>query len=259
MHDAHHQKPARLFLVLGAFFVTNALLAEFVGTKIFSLERTLGFEPVRLVIGGEVLSLNFTAGVLLWPFVFVMTDIVNEYYGRRGVRLLSLLGAGMILYAFAAVFAAMGLAPADFWATRATPAGPFDMELAFDSVFGQGLWIIAASLVAFLVSQVLDVRVFQLLKRRTGERMIWLRATGSTVVSQLVDSFIVLFIAFYLGADWSIRLVLSVCALNYAYKFCAAILMTPVIYAAHGAIERYLGPELAGRMRTVALREGASV
>jgi uncharacterized integral membrane protein (TIGR00697 family) len=155
----------------------------------------------------------------------------------------------MILYAFAMVSWAMRLVPADFWVVRETAHGPLDMERAFDGVFGQGLWIIAGSVIAFLVGQLVDVWTFHLVKRRTGERWIWLRATGSTVVSQLVDSFVVLFVAFYLGAGWDLSLVLAIGAMNYAYKFVVALAATPVIYLMHGAIERWLGPELAGELR----------
>jgi uncharacterized integral membrane protein (TIGR00697 family) len=256
MHDTHHHKPSRLFLVLGGFFITNTILAEFVGAKIFSLERTLGIAPLQLqTFIEQPLDLNLTAGVLLWPFVFVMTDIINEYYGKRGVRALSLLAIGMIVYAFATVYAIMQLEPADWWRTKQLADGStIDMERSFDAVFGQGLWIVIGSIVAFGVSQLLDVWVFQWLKRRTGERWIWLRATGSTVVSQLLDTFIVLWIAFGIGGTWSASMIASVALVNYTYKFCVALLMTPVVYAVHGAIERYLGSEIAGKMRAAALR-----
>jgi uncharacterized integral membrane protein (TIGR00697 family) len=181
--------------------------------------------------------------------VFVMTDVINEYFGMRGVRWLSYLAVGMILYAFAAVYGAMQLAPAEFWVVRETGAGPLDMELAFETIFGQGLWIIAGSITAFLIGQLVDVATFHAVKLRAGERWIWLRATGSTVVSQLVDSFVVLFVAFYLGAGWDLSLVLAIGAMNYAYKFVVALAATPVIYLMHGAIERWLGPELAGELR----------
>ncbi len=78
-------KATRLFIVLAGFFLTNALLAEFVGVKIFSLERTIGIEPVEWSLLGITGNLNFTAGVLLWPFVYEMTDVITEYHGPRGV------------------------------------------------------------------------------------------------------------------------------------------------------------------------------
>ncbi len=253
-----HDKSLRLFLLLAFFFVTNALLAEFIGVKLFSLERTFGQQPLELrLFSGRTLSFHLTAGVLLWPVVFVMTDIINEYFGARGVRLLSRLSVLMVLYSFGAVYAAIHLAPADFWVQREVGGQTIDMQRAFEGVFGQGLWIIAGSLTAFLVGQVVDVAVFHWVKRRTGERWIWLRATGSTVVSQFIDSFIVLYIAFGLGpAGWNAEQILEIGLVNYAFKFSAALLLTPVIYAVHGLIERYLGHELAQRMRTQAAGGG---
>ena len=99
----------------------------------------------------------------------------------------------------------------------------------------------------------LDATVFQLLRRATKGRFVWLRATGSTLVSQLVDSFVVLYVAFYLFGNWSLDQVLSVANTNYWYKFAAAILLTPVIYLAHYLIDRYLGPE-----ETVELQQEAA-
>jgi|TARA_R110000822_G_scaffold108688_4_gene238325 uncharacterized PurR-regulated membrane protein YhhQ (DUF165 family) len=259
-------KASKLFIVLGGFFVANAILAELIGVKIFSLENSLGIAPLDLnILGIDGLSFNLTTGVLLWPFVFVLTDLINEYYGKRGVQLLSYLTVGLIVYAFAMVFVGIHLTPADFWPqSHINPALPMDeqemlrsqvgnYDAAFRLVFGQGLWIIIGSLLAFLVGQIIDITVFQKVKQLTGESMIWLRATGSTLVSQLIDSFIVLFIAFYIGADWSLQLVLAIGVVNYIYKFSMAILMTPLLYAVHYLIERYLGEERAATMKQDAL------
>ena len=110
-----HNKASRLFIFLGGFFVANAMIAEFIGVKIFSLERTLGFEPLNMTIFGvKNLSFNLTTGVLLWPFVFVLTDTINEYYGKRGVRLLSFLTAGLITYAFVMFYCGIRLVPGGF-------------------------------------------------------------------------------------------------------------------------------------------------
>jgi hypothetical protein len=182
-----------------------------------------------------------------------MTDVINEYYGRRGVRLLSFLAAGLVAYAFIVVRFSMELPPAEFWIAREVDGATLDMERSFDAIFGQGLWIIVGSLAAFLIGQLVDVVVFQALKRRTGEPKIWLRATGSTLVSQLVDSFVVLMIAFYIGAGWSFTLVLAIAVVNYAYKFVVAALLTPLLYVAHYFIDRYLGEEEAARLRKEAL------
>ena len=238
-------KSTTLFYILGSFFIANALLAEFIGVKIFSLEKTFNFTPADLNIFGFNLSFNLTAGVLLWPVVFIMTDIINEYYGRRGVRFISFTAAGLILYAFLMVYFSMGLTPADFWAQRETGSGIINMDLAFNTIFGQGLWIIAGSITAFLIGQLVDVTVFHFLKRKTGNPKIWLRATGSTLVSQFIDSFVVLFIAFYIGAGWELELVLAIGIVNYMYKFSVAVILIPVLYVIHYLIDIYLGKEKA--------------
>ena len=244
-------KSHTLFLILGGFFISNALVAEFIGVKIFSLEKSLGFKPANLSFFGiDDLSFNLTAGVILWPVVFVMTDVINEYYGKRGVRFLSNLAVGLIMYAFVMVWLAISLSPNDWWDTSSGIGDSGDgsilsMNLAFTKIFGQGLWIIIGSLVAFLIGQVLDVFVFHKIKKWTGEKKLWLRATGSTLFSQLIDSYVVLIIAFYIGADWSIERVAAIANVNYIYKFSMAIILTPVIYLAHYLIDNYLGKEQA--------------
>jgi queuosine precursor transporter len=255
-----HNKAVRLFLILGGFFIANALIAEFMGVKIFSLERTLGKEPVSWMIFGGKWNFDLSAGVLLWPVVFIMTDIINEYYGRRGVKFLSWLGAGLIAYAFFMFAGSIKLAPADWWNASQQTRGVADMNLSFNGIFGQGMGIIIGSLVAFIAAQILDVTVFHQIKKRTGDKHLWLRSTGSTLVSQLIDTFAVVSIAFYFypmlvagnGAPWSIQQVLTVCAGGYLYKFTIALLMTPVIYGVHNLIERYLGEELAAELKSKA-------
>jgi len=248
-------KANRLFLLLGGFFMTNALIAEFLGVKIFSLEQSLGFQPMDwTVFGVSDLGFNLTAGVLLWPVVFVLTDVINEYFGQRGVTYLSYFTVVLILYSFIMIYLAIGLSPNDWWANvsgiSAAPEQSIDnMNLAFSKIFGQGLWIIIGSLVAFLVGQVIDVFVFHKIRSVTGEKRIWLRATGSTLVSQFVDSFVVLFIAFYIGADWDIVRVIAIGLVNYIYKFVMAIALTPLIYLAHHYIDQYLGASLADDLK----------
>lgn len=236
-------------MILGGIFIANALLAEFIGGKIFSLEASIGMNPIHLRIFGYELPFNMTAGVLLWPVVFILTDIINEYFGKKGVRFLSYFAVGLISYSFLMIYFAIGLEPADFYISSQAENGIPDMNKAFGFVFGQGLWIIAGSLVAFLIGQIADVTVFQWIKKRTGEKKLWLRATGSTLVSQLIDSFVVLFIAFYLGpAKWALSLVIGIGIVNYIYKFIVAALLTPFLYVIHNRIDNYLGKDLAQKM-----------
>lgn len=251
-------KPAKLFVIFSSFFVANALIAECIGGKIFSLERLLGLRPANLTLFGQGnLSFSLTAGVLLWPLEFVMTDIVNEYYGPKAVRRISYTAIALISYAFLMFYLAIHVPAADFWISSKQDAGVHDMQNAFVAIFGQGMWIIAGSLTAFLVSQVVDVTVFHRIKRMTGHKWVWLRATGSTVISQLVDSFVVLFIAFKLGNGWSWQEVLAICIVNYIYKFTMAIVLTPVIYLVENRIDHYVGHEVAEKMKLAAMGQGA--
>lgn len=245
-----------MFVVFTAFFVANALIAECIGTKIFSLEKLFGATPFNFSLFGETgLAVSLTCGVLLWPLEFVMTDIVNEYYGPKAVRRISFIAVGLILYAFLMFYLAMSVPAADFWYGTGVKDGVPDMSKAFNAIFGQGMWIIAGSITAFLVSQIVDVTVFHRIKRATGEKKVWLRATGSTLISQLVDSFIVLFIAFKIGKDWSFQKVLAIGMVNYAYKFVMAIILTPVIYLVEHRIEKYLGADVAKKMKLAAMGE----
>jgi uncharacterized integral membrane protein (TIGR00697 family) len=246
-------RPTRLFIILAGLFITNALMAEFVGVKIFALEDTLGLPPLDWRLFGQSGSLSFTAGVMLWPVVFIMTDIINEYFGVRGVRFISWLAVGCITYAFLFAYLAIELAPASWWVGVAAGRGVPDMQAAFAATFGQGLWTIGGSVTAFLVGQLIDVAIFHRIRTLTGERWIWLRATASTAVSQLVDSFVVLYIAFVLGPQqWPIDLFLAVGTVNYVYKLLMAVLLIPLIYIGRRVIERYLGPVEAGRLKAEA-------
>ena len=175
------KKETLLFIILGGFFIANALIAEFIGVKIFSLESTLGIEPLNMTIWGvKDLSFNLTAGVLLWPVVFILTDIINEYYGLKGVKILSWLTAGLIAYAFLMIAGSLLLDPAGFWVERQLENGEvINMERSYDAILGQGNWIIIGSLVAFLIGQWADVRSFHIVRKLTGEKLIWARATGS--------------------------------------------------------------------------------
>ncbi len=245
-------KRTTLYIFLSAIFLTNALVAEIIGVKIFSAEALLGVKPAQihlfgnLVPGAVALDFNLTAGAVIWPFVFITSDIINEYFGKAGVRRISFLTAGFVAYSFLIIFLVTTLPPAQFWLdvnAKDSAGNPININLAFQMIFRQGLGIIIGSLTAFLLGQVLDASVFHWIKRITGSRMIWLRATGSTLISQLIDSFVVLFIAFYVFGNWSLMQVVAVGIINYLYKSLAAIVLTPLLYLAHSLIDRYLGPK----------------
>src|SRR5690606_37692860 len=154
-----------VFLILTGIFITNAIVAELTGGKLMK-------------IGPFVVSV----GILPWPIVFLTTDLMNEYFGKKGVRMITFLTAGLITYSYFVLYAGMAVKSVDF--------SPVD-DNSFNIVFGQSQWIIVGSIIAFIISQLIDIGMFWFFKKRTGDRMIWLRATGSTVISQLFDSFIV--------------------------------------------------------------------
>ncbi len=247
-------KPTKLLLGITAFFCSNALIAESIGTKIFSLEKLFGQHPVSFSLFGQSgLAFSLTCGVLLWPLEFVITDIVNEFYGPKIVRRISYTAVGLISYAFLMYFLAIGVPPADFWLGSGKANGIDNMQTAFNAIFGQGMRIIIGSLVAFMVSQLVDVYVFHKIKKATGNGRIWLRATGSTLVSQLVDSYIVLFIAFSGVFPW--QLILGIGLMNYCYKATMALLLTPVIVWVEKRIEKYFGHEISMQMKRAAMGE----
>ncbi len=253
------QKKNRLFVILAGIFLTNAIMAEMIGVKIFSGENTLGFQPAHLSILGFTMDFNLTAGAVIWPVVFITSDLINEYFGKPGVKRISYLAAFFIAYSFIVIFLTIKLPPAQWWLeanNQDAQGNYFNMDFAFNKILGQGQRIIIGSLAAFLISQLVDVFIFQKLRKLTGQKMLWLRATGSTLVSQFIDSFVVLYIAFF--GIFSGEQILAIGITNYIYKFSVAILLTPFIYLGHYVIDRYLGKENAQRISDEAAQESNS-
>jgi queuosine precursor transporter len=211
-----------VYLALAGFFVTNAILGEVTGGKLF----TLG--PFTMSIG-----------VIPWPVVFIATDLINEYFGREGVRRLTFMTIGLIAYAFVVLYLAIQVPAASF-----SPV----TDAQFHAVFGQSLWIIIGSMMAFAISQLVDVGVFWLVRHKTGGKYLWMRATGSTVVSQLIDSFVIIGVAFWLPGKVRTSEFLMVAAANYSYKLLIAVGVTPLLYVGHAIIDRFLGVEQAHRL-----------
>ena len=218
-----------VFLVLAGVFVTNAVLGELTGGKLFA------FGPFTMSIG-----------VIPWPVVFLTTDLINEYFGRDGVRKLTFVTIALIVYAFVVLFVAIQVPAASF--------SPVTDE-QFRAVFGQSLWIIVGSVTAFAISQLIDVVVFWFVRHKTGEKLLWLRATGSTAISQLIDSFVIIGIAFWLPGKVKTDEFLIVAATNYSYKFLIAVSLTPFIYMGHAVIDRFLGTQESRQLIERAARQ----
>ena len=171
-------------------------------------------------------------GILPWPIVFLTTDLINEYFGQKGVKKLSLITACLIAYCFILLYFALKI--------PAVKGEGLVTDSQFNGVFGQSMWIIVGSITAFLVSQLIDVTIFHFFKNKTGNKMIWLRSTGSTVISQLFDSFIVLGIAFWMTGKISTTDYIASSFTGYSVKLIIAILLTPLIYLGHSIIEKYI-------------------
>lgn len=210
-------KRGTVYVILAGIFITNAVLAELIGGKLID-------------VGPAVMSI----GILPWPIVFVTTDLINEYFGEKGVRKLSIITACLIAYTFIVLFFAMKI-PSSAISTVSTRQ--------FNAVFGQSQLIIVGSITAFLVSQLIDVSIFHFFKRKTGERKIWLRSTGSTVISQLFDSFIVLGIAFWIPGIMDTKTFFLSAMTGYSVKLAIAVLMTPMIYLGHNVIDKYIAKD----------------
>ena len=211
-----------VYLALAGFFVTNAILGELTGGKLFT-------------VGPFTMSI----GVIPWPVVFIATDLINEYFGRDGVKRLTFMTIGLIAYAFIVVYLSIQVPAASF-----SPV----TDAQFQAVFGQSLWIIAGSITAFAASQLIDVGVFWLVRHKTGGRYLWMRATGSTVVSQLIDSVVIIGIAFWLPGKVKTSEFFIVAVANYSYKLLIALGVTPLLYVGHSMIDRFLGLEEAHRL-----------
>jgi uncharacterized integral membrane protein (TIGR00697 family) len=249
--NQHLTKPQKLLILLSGLFVSSIIVAELIGVKLFSLENSLGIEKFSFsILGQDNLSFVLSVGVLPWPIIFILTDVINDYYGFKTVKFISISAVFFILMAFLILSLAIHVSPDDvWWQTSKSGQGINDMNLAFSAIFDQGRNIIIASIIAFLIGQLSDALIFRQIKKITKDKYIGLRATISTLVSQLLDSLLVTLIAFYLLSDMPFKLALALAIAAYIYKFIIAILSTPILYLVHFFIELYLGKNLAREMR----------
>ena len=227
VHDARRMEPTdttprqRLYLYLVGVFLTALLIGDTIGAKLFTVDIPLGF---------TTLPATLSAGSIWFPITFLLTDVVNEFYGTSGARTMTFVGFWMALLAFVILYVA-----------RLIPAASFSpvSQATFDNVFGNANRIFVASLCAYLVGQLADIAIFQHMKKLTQSKHIWLRATGSTLISQLIDTLIVTYVAFSgLLTPEQLR---HAATTSYLVKMMVAIGLTPVIYALHGVIHRRLG------------------
>ncbi len=221
---SQHQK---LYVFCAAVFITALVIAEATASKFFTAFHLSS--PVT-ILGVQFDSVIMTAGVIAFPITFIVTDLMNEYFGYRGVAYVTLVGMVMIIFEFAILQVAMAVPTASI-----SPVS----GAAFNEVFGASGRIILGSLVAYLLGQFADIFLFQWLRKKTGGRALWLRATGSTFGSQFIDTFVVLMVAF--AGQLAFAEIVAITLFNYGYKFIIAIAITPIIYLAHWCMDLYLG------------------
>ena len=216
-------------MFLSGLFVTNAVTAELISNKLIQIP--LEFSFLNTKIGPFVTII----GILPWPIVFLLTDLLNEFYGRKVVQKLSWITAILIAYCFILVGISLKI-PA-----FSIPDSSLADDNAYNLVFGQAQMVIVGSICAFLLSQLLDAFLFDKIKRKTGDRFIWLRSTGSTIFSQVIDTYVVLYIGFVLNGTMSLSDFWKIAPVNYSLKLLIALALTPLIYLGHYSIRKYLG------------------
>ncbi len=217
-----------LFVFLVGLFITNAVTAELISNKLINIP--ISFSISNFNIG----PFTTIVGILPWPIVFIITDLMNEFYGEKAVRRVSWITAILIAYCFIIVGLSMQIPAVEI------PGSNLSDDASYNKVFGQAQMVIVGSIAAFLVSQLLDAYIFQFIKRKTGDKFIWLRSTGSTLFSQLIDSYIVLYIGFVLPGSLSFTEYMKMAPTNYVLKIVIAFALTPLIYLGHYLVKKYL-------------------
>jgi uncharacterized integral membrane protein (TIGR00697 family) len=217
-----------LFIFLVGLFITNAITAELISNKLIQIPISFDF------FGKEFGPFTTIVGILPWPVVFILTDLLNEFYGFKAVKRVSWITAILIAYCFLIVGLSLSIPAVEIKGSKLATNESYNL------VFGQAQMVIVGSIVAFLISQLLDAYVFNWIKKKTGNKLIWLRSTGSTLISQLIDTYVVLYIGFVLPGSLKMSDFFTIASTNYVLKIVIAISLTPLIYLGHYLVKQYL-------------------
>jgi uncharacterized integral membrane protein (TIGR00697 family) len=217
-----------LFIFLVGLFITNAITAELISNKLIQVPISFSF------FGNEFGPFTTIVGILPWPVVFILTDLLNEFYGFKAVKRVSWITAILIAYCFIIVGLSLSIPAVEIKGSKLATNESYNL------VFGQAQMVILGSIVAFLISQLLDAYVFNWIKKKTGNKLIWLRSTGSTLFSQLIDTYVVLYIGFVLPGSLKMEDFFTIAPTNYVLKIVIAISLTPLIYLGHYLVKQYL-------------------
>jgi len=220
---------ARLFLALSAVFIASLIVGDLIGGKL--VEPHWNGTPFNVF--GEAVIIS--VGMIPFPITFLLTDLLNEFYGKQSARAVTWVGFAMTIFTFVLVNVAVVLPFAPF---TNGPDWQGVNQGAFDNVFAGSRRILAGSLVAYVIAQFADITIFHLIKKKSGNRFLWLRATGSTVVSQAIDTVVITVVAW--TGTLPVSKMMSLIASSYTVKLLVAVGLTPAIYAGHTLVEKVL-------------------
>ena len=228
----------KVYCVLISTFVVLLVITNIIGVKLF-----LAF-PAAIPNGlfGEPITL--TTGLITYPLTFLLTDFVCEVYGRRRANLMVFTGFGLSILTLLFVQVALALPGAPAWSSGHEHFRTIkEMQIAYESVFTLPGVLIFASMTAYLIAQLIDVRLYHFWKRVTSGRHLWLRNNASTMFSQLIDTIIVnsIFLKWGMGLEW--QLVIQIIIAAYLFKILIAAIDTPLLYVGVALSRRFgIGP-----------------
>ena len=215
------EKAYSLFMVI---FITMIVLTNIIGVKLF-----------------EINSVTLTTGIITYPLTFLITDIVCEVFGKKRASLMVVMGFFASTLSLVFINLAVMLPGSEVWINNSLGYNSIkDMQNAYESVFTLPGFLISASMLAYLVAQLIDVRIFHYLKKVTNEKKLWLRNNLSTMFSQLIDTIIVnsIFLYFGLNLDWDI--IIKIIIASYLFKILIALLDTPLVYIGVHYTRKYI-------------------
>lgn len=226
----------KTYVVLAATFAVVLVLTNIIGVKLFVLwpDGRPGWIP-------GVGPLTLTSGIITYPITFLLTDLVSEFWGRKRADLMVMMGFGMSLLMLVMVQLALALEPSDFWSDPELGWGPDEMQEAFAATFKFPALLLGASMLAYLVAQLFDVRLYHFWWKLTDGKHMWLRNNGSTMISQLLDTIIVNGIFLTWGYPMEVGEVVEIIIAVYLCKVVLAILDTPLIYLGRSWLARFFG------------------
>ncbi|MEM0953872.1 MAG: queuosine precursor transporter [Pseudomonadota bacterium] len=235
------ERRERVFLVLAGVFICAMTMLNILG-----ITRFIQMGPLQLAVG-----------TLPYPITFLCTDLICELYGKRRANFMVTLGLGLNFFILGFIYLGnlMPAVPADAlppWqmlqlaAPVSLPDGSLlenQVEL-YQLIYATTSGAVFASMMAYIAAQYCDVQLFHFWKRVTKGKYLWVRNNFSTMISQLVDSFMVILVTFgavYMAGDMSTGMLLTLMVSNYGFKFAVAVLDTGPFYLCVYKLRGYLG------------------